>query len=67
MELLIPGAYTATTVVPPPDGSLRATEVQVFPESMRGSGEGHRPMDAAPNTMLGHGPIGRRVGRGCSR
>lgn len=51
MELLLPGAYVGATAVPQPDGTLRATEVHVFPESMRGTGEGHRPMDAAPNTM----------------
>jgi hypothetical protein len=28
-----------------PDGTLRAVEVHVFPEAMRGTGEGHRPWD----------------------
>ena len=31
---------------------LYASEVHIFPESMRGTGEGHRPMDTGPgNTM----------------
>jgi hypothetical protein len=38
------GAYVGTTAVPQPDGTLLASEVHVFPESMRGTGEGHRPM-----------------------
>ncbi len=46
------GAFIGTTAVPQPDGTLRASEVHVFPESMRGTGEGHRPMDTGPgNTM----------------
>jgi len=46
------GAFVGTTAVPQPDGSLLAREVHVFPESMRGTGEGHRPMDNEPgNTM----------------
>jgi hypothetical protein len=37
------GAFVGTTAVPQPDGTLLAREVHVFPESMRGTGEGHRP------------------------
>jgi len=44
---LTPGAYVGATAVPQPDGTLVAREVHVFPESMRGTGEGHRAMDAA--------------------
>ncbi len=39
------GAFIGTTAVPQADGSLRAIEVHVFAESMRGTGEGHRPWD----------------------
>lgn len=38
------GAYVGVTAVPQADGTLVASEVQIFPESMRGTGEGHRPM-----------------------
>jgi predicted regulator of Ras-like GTPase activity (Roadblock/LC7/MglB family) len=49
---IVNGAFIGTTAVPQPDGTLRASEVHVFPESMRGTGEGHRPMDTGPgNTM----------------
>jgi hypothetical protein len=46
------GAFVGTTAVPGPDGTLIATEVHVFPESMRGTGEGHRPMDTATGSTM---------------
>jgi RNase P/RNase MRP subunit p29 len=46
------GAFVGTTAVPGPDGTLIATEVHIFPESMRGTGEGHRPMDAATGSTM---------------
>jgi hypothetical protein len=46
------GAFIGTTAIPQPDGTLSAVEVHVFPESMRGTGEGHRPMDAAPGSTM---------------
>jgi hypothetical protein len=36
--------------VPQQDGTLRALEVHVFPEAMRGTGEGHRPWDLRPGS-----------------
>jgi hypothetical protein len=45
------GAYLGATAAPDKDGTLVATEVHIFPESMRGTGEGHRPMDAPGKTM----------------
>ena len=37
------GSFIGTTTVPGPDGSQNAVEVHVFPEAMRGTGEGSRP------------------------
>jgi hypothetical protein len=52
IDRIVPGAFIATTAAPRPDGMLYASEVRIFPESMRGNGEGHRPMDTGPgNTM----------------
>jgi hypothetical protein len=45
------GAFIGTTAVQREDGKLHATEVHIFPEAMRGSGEGHRPWFAADTTM----------------
>jgi hypothetical protein len=46
------GSFIGTTAVPQPDGTLRAIEVHVFPDSMRGTGEGHRPWDLQPNSTM---------------
>ncbi|MFL5620646.1 MAG: hypothetical protein ACJ79A_19885 [Gemmatimonadaceae bacterium] len=40
--------FIGVTSVPQPDGSQRATEIHIFPEELRGLGEGSRPM-AAPS------------------
>src|ERR1044072_9843016 len=39
------GEYVGTTAVKQSDGSLKALDVHIFPESSRGTGEGHRPWD----------------------
>src|SRR5207248_10582219 len=46
------GAFIGTTAVPQSDGTLRAIEVHVFPDSMRGTGEGHRPWDLQPGSTM---------------
>ena len=51
MAQIVPGAFIGTTAVARPDGMLSALEVPIFPESMRGTGEGHRPMDTPGSTM----------------
>lgn len=47
-----PGMFVGTTAMPGPDGSLRAVEVHIFPEAMRGTGEGHRPWDLKPESTM---------------
>ena len=46
------GAFIGTTAIPQPDGTLSAVEVHVFPETMRGTGEGHRRIDTEPGSMM---------------
>ena len=46
-----PGTFLGTAARIQPDGTFRALEVHIFDESMRGTGEGHRPMDAPGTTM----------------
>jgi hypothetical protein len=41
-----PNSFVGITSVTQPDGSQRATEIHVFPEELRGTGEGSRLMDA---------------------
>jgi hypothetical protein len=38
--------------MPRPDGSQEALEVLVFPESARGTGEGHYPWDLQPQSTM---------------
>jgi hypothetical protein len=45
---LKPGTFVGSGATPGPDGSLVAMEVHIFTEAMRGTGEGHRPMEG-PN------------------
>jgi hypothetical protein len=49
---IVTGAFLGTTAVPGPDGTLVASEVHIFDESMRGTGEGHRPMDPASGSTM---------------
>ncbi len=46
-----PGAFVGVGATPQPDDSQRAIRVVIFPESMRGLGEGHRPWDRPGTTM----------------
>jgi hypothetical protein len=48
---ITPGTFLGTAARAQPDGTFRALEVHIFPESMRGPGEGHRPMEASGTTM----------------
>lgn len=47
-----PGSFIGAAAVPAEDGNLRALEVHVFPEDMRGTGEGHRPFDLQPKSSM---------------
>ena len=43
--------FIGTTAVRGRDGRWNATEVHIFPEAMRGAGEGHYPWDLPESTM----------------
>jgi hypothetical protein len=47
-----PGAFVGAAALKQPDGSFRAQEVLIFPESARGTGEGHRPWDLTPDSTM---------------
>jgi Domain of unknown function (DUF5666) len=49
---LKPGTYVGSAAVPGPDGALSAVEVHIFPEAMRGTGEGHRPWDGGAQATM---------------
>ena len=46
-----PGVFIAVGATPQPDGSQQAIRVVIFPESMRGLGEGHFPWNRPGTTM----------------
>jgi len=47
---ITPGMYLGTTATKQADGSFLASEVHVFSEDQRGTGEGHRPLGSAPQS-----------------
>ena len=55
------GSFIGTTTVPGPDGSQNAVEVHVFPEDMRGTGEGSRPYDLRPNSTMTNATVSESV------
>jgi hypothetical protein len=56
-----PGMFIGSGAMPQPDGSQKAIEVHIFAESMRGTGEGFRPWDGAPNSTMTNGTVGASV------
>jgi hypothetical protein len=49
---ITPGTFIGTAATrQQADGTFRALEVHIFPEAMRGAGEGHRPWDL-PDTIM---------------
>ena len=55
------GSFIGTTTVPGLDGSQSAVEVHVFPENMRGTGEGSRPYDLRPNSTMTNATVAESV------
>src|ERR1700722_10796841 len=55
------GSFVGATTVPGADGSQKAVEVHVFPEDMRGTGEGARPYDLRPNSTMTNATVAESV------
>jgi len=55
------GSFIGTTTVPGPDGGANAIEVHLFPEDMRGTGEGSRPYDLRPNSTMTNATVDQSV------
>ncbi len=54
-----PGSYVGAAALPEAGGHLRALEVHIFPPSLRGVGEGHRPMPGTrPDQSMTNGTVG---------
>jgi archaellin len=52
-----PNSFVGSTAMPEPDGSWKAVEVHIFPEEMRGTGEGDRPYDYKPKSTMTNGTV----------
>ena len=54
------GDFIGSGAMPQPDGTQKAVEVHIFPEAMRGTGEGFRPWTQPGSTMT-NGTVGATV------
>ncbi len=61
------GSYVGVAGMPQPDGSQRALEVHIFPEPMRGTGDGHRGWDLQPSSTMTNGNVEQATASGDGR
>lgn len=52
-----PNSFIGTAAVPAANGTLRALEVTIFPEAMRGTGEGSYPWDLGKSGSMTNGAV----------
>jgi hypothetical protein len=55
------GSYVGVAGMPQADGSQKALEVHIFPEAMRGTGDGHRGWDLQPSSTMTNGAVEQTV------
>lgn len=55
------GTFIGTATVTQPDSTLRSQEVVVFPDKMRGTGEGHYPWDLGKSSMMTNATVSNAV------
>lgn len=55
-----PGSFIGTAATPRTDGTLQAIEIHIFPEAMRGTGEGNREWDLAPKSSMTNGTVSQK-------
>ena len=55
------GSYIGVSAMPQPDGSQKAVAILIFPEAMRGVGEGHRPWDLEANSTMTNATVAEQV------
>lgn len=56
-----PGSYVGVSAMPGSDGTDRAMHIHIFPEAMRGAGEGHRPFDLRPGSTMTNAAVDTTV------
>jgi hypothetical protein len=55
------GSFVGVTGMPQADGSQKCKEIHIFPEAMRGTGEGHRPWDLEPKSTMTNATVNELV------
>ncbi|HEX2653041.1 MAG TPA: hypothetical protein VHN11_05255 [Xanthobacteraceae bacterium] len=58
---ITPGKFIGVTGMPQVDGSQKAVEVHIFPEAMRGTGEGHYAWDLRPQSTMTNANVEQSV------
>ncbi|HMH17849.1 MAG TPA: hypothetical protein VK572_06840 [Burkholderiales bacterium] len=61
------GKFIGTTTIGERNGALVALEVHIFPENMRGTGEGHYAWDLRPESMMTNANVADVVSMGKDR
>ncbi len=61
------GKFIGTTTVGERDGALVALEVHIFPENMRGTGEGHYDWDLRPDSKMTNANVANVTSMGRDR
>jgi hypothetical protein len=56
-----PGMFVGSAGMMEADGTQKAIEVHIFPESMRGTGEGHYDWDLLPKSKMTNGNVEQSV------
>jgi hypothetical protein len=56
-----PGMFVGSAGMMEADGTQKAIEVHIFPESMRGTGEGHYDWDLMPKSKMTNGNVEQAV------
>jgi hypothetical protein len=61
MSDIKPGMYVGSAGMMQEDGTQKAIEVHIFPESMRGTGDGHYDWDLLPKSKMTNGNVEQAV------
>ncbi len=61
LEDIKQNTYVGIAALPQPDGKLRALEVLIFPEAMRGTSEGHFVWDLVPESTMTNATVTESV------
>lgn len=56
-----PGSFVGAAAVPGKSGTLAGVEVVIFPEALRGRGEGHHPFDLLPESTMTNATVADEV------